>query len=81
MHQATLLAEIDWRIRQRGTKELTARLEHFFASERENNFDGWSQDELRAVINFLKQDEQFIMDIFLKPTTISKAEFRIMIKK
>ena len=81
MHPPTLLAEIDWRLKQRGTKELAARLENFFAVEKQNDFADWSLAEVNGLIDFLKQDEQVVMDFFLHRAAVSKKEFRDMIKK
>ena len=81
MRRSTLLAEIDWRLKQRGTKELTALLEVFFADDKENDFIDWPLDELQSLVIFLKQDEQLVMDFFLKMPSISKKEFRTMINK
>ncbi len=64
-----LVAEIVWRCKQRGTKELTIQLTNFFAEEIETNFDGWQEDQLRRLINFLKQDEEDLLDFFIATPT------------
>ncbi|MGI9461135.1 MAG: succinate dehydrogenase assembly factor 2 [Alphaproteobacteria bacterium] len=64
MHRPNLIAEINWRCQQRGSKELSLQLIGFFDHEKQNGFADWHHQDLMTLIEFLKQDDMILIDFF-----------------